>query len=363
MSAPTGRLLAVASALLALAAAAPAAGQGLSIATPDSSIRMTFGGRVQTIFNTTSVDDEPVARTELRRVRLEANLYFGRFVQGKIQPEYAGSRVALRDAYVRFNFDPGLQLWAGQAHRPFGIITPISSARMLPIERGVHIRGVANADSYDQYNLISFLNYSERDVGLQLRGEPRNAPLGLSYAVGFFNGPAATTAPHEETWQGVARVAVHPVPNVRVGAGWSRLDHVRTADDETLRTREGQAWEADVELGSDRGGLHVIGEVSTGDFDPFAGAEFLGAQGWVGYRTARVSSAISAVEPLLRVSYGDPDVDDEAEIDGTGGTLITPGVNLWLGGLNRIALNWDVWNPQADGETVHSAKVLFQLAF
>lgn len=360
---PAPRLLA-ASVLFALAAAAPAAAQGFTVATPDSSARITFNGRIQSIFNTTSVDDEPVARMELRRVRLEANLFFGRLVQAKIQPEYAGSRVSLRDAYVRFNIDPALQLWAGQAHRPFGIITPISSARMLPIERGVHIRGVENKDSYDQYNLISFLNYSERDVGLQVRGEPRNAPLGLTYAAGFFNGPAATTAPHAETWQGVARVALHPSRNVRLGASWSRIDHVSAGGDEGPETREGQAWEADVELGSDRGGLHVVGEVSAGDFDPFAGAEFFGAQGWVGYRTGRLSSSVSAVEPLLRVSYGDPDVDDETEVDATGGTLITPGVNLWLGGLARIAVNWDVWNPQAeDQETVHSAKVLFQVAF
>ena len=96
-----------------------------------------------------------------------------------------------------------------------------------------------------------------------------------------------------------------------------------------------------------------------------AGAEFRGAQGWVGYRTGRVSSGISAVEPLLRVSYGDPDVDgDGGIVDAAGGTLVTPGVNLWLGGLNRIAINWELWNPDVDGEeTVHSAKVLFQMAF
>lgn len=359
------RRLAVPLVPLALAMAAPAAAQGLSLVTPDSSLRLTFAGRVQSIFNTTSVDDQPVARMELRRVRLEANLFFGKLVQAKIQPEYAGSRVSLRDAYVRFNLDPGLQVWAGQAHRPFGIITPTSSARMLPIERGVHIRGVPNPQSYDQYNLISFLNYSERDVGLQLRGEPRDAPLGLTYAAGFFNGPAAAAAPEAETWQGVARVALQPVRNVRVGASWSRIDHVSTGDDEVTETREGQAWEADVELGTDRGGLHVVGEVSTGDFDPFAGAEFFGAQGWVGYRTGRVSSSVSAVEPLLRVSYGDPDVDDEAGLeDAHGGTLITPGVNLWLGGLNRFAINWDVWNPSADGEeNVHSFRALFQVAF
>ena len=362
MSVSTPRTLAVTTALLLAVAAVPAAAQGFSIATPDSSARITFGGRVQTVFNTSSADDVPTAQTELRRVRLEANLLFGKLVQGRIQPEFAGSRVTLKDAYVRLNFDPALQLWAGQAHRPFGAISPASTVRILPIEKGLRIRGVS--DAYDEYNLLLNLGYSDRDVGLQLRGEPRNAPLGLTYAAGFFNGPAVADAPGENTWQGVARVTVSPVRNVRLGASWSRRDFVSEGGHEAPEVEDGQAWAADVELGTDRGGLHVIGEVTRGDFDPLAGAAFVGAQGWIGYRTARVSSTLAAVEPLLRVSYGDPDRDDDTLVEAQGGTLVTPGVNLWLGGLNRFAVNWEMWNPEADGaEMVHSFKALFQLAF
>lgn len=361
MFALTARILAVTSAALLLVTM-PAAGQGFSIATPDSSAKITFGGRVQTIFNTTSVDDLPVAQTELRRVRLEAILQLGDLVEGRIQPEFAGSRVSLRDAYVRLNFHPAAQLWAGQAQRPFGIISPASTTRILPIERGLRIRGVN--DAFDEYNLISELGYADRDVGLQLRGEPRNAPLGLSYAAGFFNGPAVGDAPEENTWQGVARIAARPVSNVRMGVSWSRIDHVlEGATTEALRTEEGQAWAADVELGSARGGPRLLGEVTYGDFDPFQDARFFGAQGWLAYRTGRVSERISAVEPVLRVSYGDPDVEGDADLgDAHGGTLLTPGVNLWLGGLNRFALNWELWSPE-DGERVHSVKAMFQLAF
>lgn len=357
------RILAVTSAaLLLLFVTMPAAGQGFVIATPDSSAKITFGGRVQTVFNTTSVDDLPVAQTELRRVRLGADFQLGELVQGRIQPEFAGSRVTLKDAYVRLNFDPGLQLWAGQAHRPFGAISPVSTLRISPIEKGVRIRGVQ--DAFDEYNLLLNLGYSDRDVGLQLRGEPKDAPLGLSYAAGFFNGPAATRAPEENTWQAVARVAARPASAVRLGVSWSRIDHVLEATGaDPLETREGQAWAADVELGSERGGLHVIGEATYGDFDPFAEAKFFGAQGWVGYRTGPFSSRIAAVEPMLRVSYGDPDVDGGADVgDAHGGTLVTPGVSLWLGGGNRFALNWELWSPD-DGERVHSVKALFQLAF
>jgi hypothetical protein len=359
MTSPWRRISVVTSALLLVTA--PAAGQGFTVATPDSSARITFGGRVQTIFNTTSVDDNPATETELRRVRLEANLQFGRVVSGKIQPEFAGSRVSLRDAYVRFNLDPAFQVWAGQAHRPFGVISPASTVRNPTPEKGLRIRGV---EGYEHFNLLSGLGYSDRDVGLQLRGEPAGAPLGLSYAAGIFNGPARADAPEENTYQVVARVAARPVGWARVGVSWSRIDFAHEPPDDVqgLIMTEGAAWEADVELGSERGGPRAVFEVARGDSDPLPEAEFVSAQGFVTYRTGRVSSTLSAIEPLLRVSWADPDVDDDAVGLPTGGTLVTPGINLWLGGLNRFGLYYDLWNPDA-GESARSFKALFQLAF
>jgi Phosphate-selective porin O and P len=355
------RVFAVTSALL-LALAAPAAGQGFTVATPDSSVRITFGGRVQSIFNTTSVEDEPETQMELRRVRLEANLQLGRVVGGRIQPDFAGNRVVLKDVYVRFTLDPSLQIWAGQAHRPFGAVSPYSTTRLLPIEKGVRIRGVE--DAYDHFNLLAGLGYSDRDIGLQLRGEPRGAPLGLTYAVGWFNGPARAEAPEESSGQVVTRLAVAPVSGLRIGTSWSRRVFIEVDEDvpDVVEREPGNAWGADVEVGSDRGGLHLIGEVAYGDFDPFAEAKFLGVQGMAGYRTGRMSSAIAALEPLLRVSHGDPDYEGDPLPEAIGGTLFTPGINVWLGGLNRLAINYEIWNPR-DGETAHSFKTMFQMAF
>ncbi|MBW3655076.1 MAG: OprO/OprP family phosphate-selective porin, partial [Gemmatimonadetes bacterium] len=105
MSAPSIRTFAIA--LVLSLASAPAAAQGFTIPGPDSS-RLTFNGRVQTQFNTSSEDDVPQAETALRRVRLEATLQLNRMISGKISPEFAGSRVSLRDAYVRFALDPAL---------------------------------------------------------------------------------------------------------------------------------------------------------------------------------------------------------------------------------------------------------------
>lgn len=350
--------LSVTSALL-LVTAAPAAGQGFVVHGPDSS-RITFNGRVQTIFNTTSVDDEPATETELRRVRLEATLQLNRVVSARIQPEFAGSRVSLRDAYVKLTLDPAFQVWAGQAHRPFGVVSPYSTARLPSAEKGLRIRG---ASGYEHFNLLSGLGYSDREVGLQLRGEPKGAPLGISYAAGIFNGPARATVPDENTYQVVARVAARPLSWLRTGVSFSRIDFGRDLGSEIQGTEvsEGAAWEADVELGSERGGPRLVAEVARGDSDPFNEAEFLSSQGWVAYRTGRVSSTLSAVEPFVRVSFADPDMDDEASLP-TGGTLVTPGINLWLGGLNRLGLYYDLWNPDT-GEAARSFKALFQVAF
>ncbi|HZG42580.1 MAG TPA: porin, partial [Longimicrobium sp.] len=262
MPAPRTPLIALSLSLSLSLPAAPAAAQGFTILGPDSS-RLTFNGRIQTQFNTSSDDDVPQSETALRRVRLESTFQLNRMVSGKISPEFAGSRVSIRDAYVRFALDPALVVWAGQAYRPFSAMTMYSSSRMLPIERGVRIRGLS--DEYDQWNLVSGLGYGDRDVGLQLRGEPKGAPLGLSYAVGWFNGPARAEFPNENTGQVVARVGIAPAPNLKLNASYSARDFAAGGD--AVEVERGDAWEADVEIGSERGGLHVLGEVVAGDFD------------------------------------------------------------------------------------------------
>jgi hypothetical protein len=67
---------------------------------------------------------------------------------------------------------------------------------------------------------------------------------------------------------------------------------------------------------------------------------------------------------MFRVSYAALDAGDgpAEELGASGGTLVTPGVNLWLGALNRFSVNYDIWNSQT-GESAQSFKAQFQLAF
>jgi hypothetical protein len=323
-------------------------------------VELTVGGRVHTQFNTSSVEDVPTTEFLMRRVRLESGIKVNDWVSGRVHLDFAGNRVSLKDAFLRLDLDPALAIIAGHAHRPFGIIVQTSANLILPIERGVRIRGLD--DDVEENEIILALAHADRDVGLQLRGAPTGAPLGLFYQAGFFNGPARATAGAEDTYQVVARVGVKPVANVTVAGSFSRRDHAfrDTLLDETF-VEDGKAWAVDFEYGGYRPGFHVVAEAAMGDFDPFAGAEFAGAQVWLAYRTPKREGRIEHLEPVFRASWGDPDVDDDG-VDEIGGTLLTPALNLYLGGLNRIMFNYDFWNPLS-GDRQGSFKTQFNLVF
>jgi hypothetical protein len=322
---------------------------------------ISINGRVQTQFNTTSAAGEPDAEWLLRRVRLEAKVRVNDLVSGTVQPDFAGNRVTVRDAYLRLSFSPGAQIVAGQAFRPFSLLTRTSSILMLPVERGLRIRGV---DALDEYSLVSRLGYAERDVGVQLMGQPSGAPLGLEYAAGIFNGPGRSEAASSAVQQYVARLAVAPLPRLRLGGAWSRRGFARpdTAAGAPPHLERGQAWEVDMEYGAFEPGLHLLAEATTGDLDPFSGARFGAAQAWLGYRTPQLGPRLAFVEPVARISYARVDERDGISTP-SGGLLLTPGVNLYLDRLNRVMVNYDVWQPHRGGPREGSFKAMFQLAF
>jgi hypothetical protein len=115
----------------------------------------------------------------------------------------------------------------------------------------------------------------------------------------------------------------------------------------------------DLELGAfRRDGLHVIAEAVAGDNIPVE-ESFLAAQAMLSwFRPTR--GRVEGIEPLFRVSWGDPnrEVEDDAAM------LLTPGVNLYFGGRNRLQLNWDFFVPQGDRfETHHALRAQAQMAF
>jgi hypothetical protein len=123
------------------------------------------------------------------------------------------------------------------------------------------------------------------------------------------------------------------------------------------------AYGAEVELGTWRDRLHAQAAVVAGDNWRVLDAEavprtFLAFQGWVSYYYPLDGERIVGVEPVARVSFGDPDTDAADN----GGTLLTPGVMFYFGGRNKIGANLDIYSPQG-GDSEYSLKVQTYLYF
>jgi hypothetical protein len=323
-----------------------------------SALELSLGGRVQAQLNTTSVDGEPPSQLLLRRVRLELGVVLNEVVSGTIQPDFAGDEVSLKDAYLKLDFNSGLQVLTGNAYRPFGLLEQTSSKRILPIERGLRVRGLSAGE---QNALASSLGYGNRDIGIQLQGAPEGAPSGFAYRAGVFRGPLHGEVGAQDSYQFAARVTLRPRSGLGVGAGWSTRDFVAGAGD-TPDLERGNAFEIDVEWGSFGPGVHLLAELSAGDLDPSTDATFRGAQAWLAYRTGALTRTVTALEPVLRLSHTSTDAPDGTEVV-PGGTLFTPGINLYLGPLNRVMLNYDAWFGAEGSPDARSFKAMFQLAF
>lgn len=326
---------------------------------------ITLGGRVQTQFNTSSVDSVPWSEMVLRRARLESRVKVSELVSGRLQVDFAGERVATQDAFLHLHFSPAFQVIAGRQHRPFGILTQTSSVLAPVVERGARIRGLT---ALDEHNLVQGRGYSDRDVGMRLEGEPEWAPLGFTYALGYFSGPLRGKAGEhpESPRQYVGRMSLLPLPALRVGLSASSR-YFRDADTAQAAVnrpmRRGTAWALDAEYGAYVPGLHLMGELAWGDYDPFRGISFFGAQSWLAYRTAQLGPVLAHLEPMLRASYGDFRGTVATGLESRAGALLTPGLNLYFDRLNRFMLNYDVWLPASGAPFERSFKAMFQLAF
>ena len=347
-----------ASATLALAPP-PVAGQATP-AEPDLRANVTeisIGGRVQTQLNTSSVDGVAPSQLLIRRARMELEVTINDRVGGAIQADFAGNQVDIKDAYLQLALTPSISVLAGKAHRPFSLMDLTSSKRMPFIEPGLRIRGVVAGE---ELALLDGLDYSDRDIGIQVLGDPADAPFDLTYAAGVFRGPLHGAVGDQDSYQYAARVTGRASPEIRIGAAWSSRDFAGPGAVPELR--RGHAFEVDVEYGAFAPGLHVLAEVAGGDIDPFTDATFRGINTWVAYRTGPLGALVSALEPVFRVSYTDTD-DDGVALTPPGGTLLTPGINIYFTPLNRLMLDYDVWRGGDDSPDATSFKVMFQLGF
>ncbi len=329
---------------------APAAGQQVTA----GSLELDLTGRVQVQLNTTSVDEDDVAVApassafETRRVRFGAEFAYREWITGKVEADFAGGGARLTDGYIDLALDEGVGIRAGQFKKPFGVFELESSTKIRTIERGVRIRGLselAGVPAETQY-LLGESGYLGRQVGVMLHG----GLGGLEYGVGIFNGEGANTRETAGTKAYAGRVTydlggtAEGTPLV-IGAGVSvQPTGLLDGADEV----HGKALELDASWGGFREpGLHVRAEWMMGD-DPLvtAGPELptmMGLHGLVSWFAPR-EGRVEGLEPVLRLGWADPSTDAAEDA----GFLVTPGLNLYFDGRNRLMLNGDLYLPERD---------------
>lgn len=372
-------------ALAALLLATPLAAQEA----PPTPVRLTVSGYAQFQFNTTSVDEGDVAGTgriasslfETRRVRLFADVAIGDWLTGRIQPEYAMGQFSLADVFMNLAVDPRFQLRIGQFKRPFNRFYLHGSTQILTIERGIRVRGYERtfgprfgtaASPYtavdgkpihgEEHAILNAMGMVGRDIGVAAHGRLGRA----GYEVALFNGDGPDTPDGNDGKSVMARLTYAPLQDAPLtlgaAAGYRESYFDGTIDDEPHPTGDlsGTALSIDIEWGRFRGsGLHLLAGIATGD-NLFTDARIFGAQGMAAYLRPLGGARVEAIEFVGRASYGDPATDRADDH----GLLLTPGVNLYFSGMNRVMLNWDVYIPgDSRLATAHAFRIQSQIHF
>lgn len=371
-------------ALFALFTILPATGAAQEIST--SAVKVKIGGRVQVQGGTSTCSDYPIpidSRCEeqvpatdlyLRRVRLTISGEIGDKIDFKIEPDYNKiDELGLKDAWGRFSFDKLARLKIGNFKRPFDGFQLTSSTIFPTVERAVVIRGLGRnvAPSYTAATVL--FDLSDRDIGVELSGETDNKLF--SYWVGAFTGNSDlkfqdTNSSKQFVGRGQLALEVGGLP-LKIAAAAAATDASYETVAEGIQSEYYYDYELFADLGVFAGGPHVMAGYVFGDnprqnvdgtpIDLALGQNFASFYTWQAIGMWRFNTdvlGLEAIEPVFRVTYGDPNTD----IDDDGGWGYTPGVQIYFYKLNRLSLSWDFasWDePGIRGENSFKAQMQF----
>jgi hypothetical protein len=179
------------------------------------------------------------------------------------------------------------------------------------------------------------------------------------YHATLTNGTGANTADENGRKSASGRLTVALSDNLSATGQIALHDYV----DPAAENANAIALGGDLQYGAFRDGLLVQAGVVTGDnweLDPVTEGppNFLALQGIGSFYYPVDGDRVEAVEPLLRVSYADPnmDADDDA------GLLITPGFAVYIMGRSKVGANFDIYSPSV-GDKEFSFKVQSWLYF
>ena len=331
-------------------------------------------------------DGAPPFDIFLRRARGSVEATIADFVDIKLQLDFSGfDDVAIKDGFARLNFFPALKVRFGNMKRPFDGFQLTSSSEMIIIERDLDIPGVPELRALSLDELTSRFRASDRDVGIELSGDVAGGRV--SYWVGYFAGQqiqdALDTLPNADSrGQWIARAQANlQVGNMPLDIAVAGAVTDRPFVTEDLVTFTGKYFtnlEFWLQLGGFQEGLLFQGGYVYGQ-NPFMNRqgdvldflptdEFARAQTWQvntgyrfitrpkDYRGSIAKRPIEAIQPVFRVTWADPNLDI-ARDDNWG---ITPGVQIFFYGRNKLALNWDLALFSDDTSSASSFKLLLQ---
>jgi hypothetical protein len=322
----------------------------------------------------------------LRRARgsIQADIFD--FLDVKLQLDFSGfDDVAIKDGFARLKFFPALNVRFGNMKRPFDGFQLTSSSQMIIIERDLDVPGVPSLRALSLDELTTRFRASDRDVGIELSGDISGGRV--SYWVGYFGGQqiqdALDTLPNADSrGQWIARAQA----NLQVGKMPLDIAVAGAVTDRPFVTDDGVTFtgkyftnlEFWLQLGSFNEGLLFQGEYvyglnpfenRQGDFldflptDEFARAQtFQVNTGWrfitrpKGYQGSIAKRPIEAIQPVFRVTWADANTD----IAGDDNWGLTPGVQIFFYGRNKLALNWDLALFSDDTSSASSFKLMLQ---
>lgn len=313
-----------------------------------------------------SAPDREVPDFFVRRARIVADVEISDFLDGRLQPAFVTGKVLLQDAYFRLKFDPAFRLSFGQFKQAFDLFELTSSTLINVVERSGDIPGVSVCSGVSGIcstgRFSARLQYGGRDTGIRADGSFGGGKW--TYAATVTNGEGIFENADENGRKSTAgRLTFEPVDGLSIGANVNYHDYaVELADEEVTQTAT--AWGADVQWGSFHDGVLLqLGVLGGGNWkvldeqgDPasFLTTQIIGSY----YHLLSEGGRLEGVEPVFRLSWGDPDRDT----DDDAGILVTPGFNIYVLGRNRINANVDVWMPQ-DGDTEWSLRAMTYLFF
>jgi hypothetical protein len=323
--------------------------------------KITIGGRFNAQYAVSSVDNT-AAPFFIRRARIQVDFQAGDFVYGRIEPDFGRGTAVIADGFVRLNFDPAFQLYFGQFKRAFSGFELASSTDLPLIEREATIAGID--DCAGVHGVCSFsrlaeqLQFDNRDLGLRAEGTLGSKVV---YVASLTGGEGQNVADVNSGKSPSAKIGFKVTPKLTISALAAAHDFrpVSTIDS----TEYAPAYGGEVEWGTWRSGLHVMGVVvhgenwkirpATGATGPFAAKDFTTGQGMISFFHPIGKPHISGIEPLVRVSWADPNTTTADD----GATIVTPGVGLYFIGKNWIEANLDLYSPEGTRPSARSFKV------